>query len=177
MSNTKESYTQTNDEDIEDNKNIPHEFKCKIDSKLHKTIFNKSLVKNVLLNDWLLDNFRNLIGCYYSILHKMIMIMGLFIIIFSNDIISLCAVLLILFLDSVSNIIMYDCPLTMLEKSYLGHSFTSTRLEFLQNIGILYTNSRVYDTQLELIINVSAACIFKILLLCIFKWYNIITLK
>ena len=72
---------------------------------------------------------------------------------------------------------MYDCPLTMLEKSYLGHSFTSTRLEFLQNIGILYTNSRVYDTQLEIIINVSAACIFKILCLCIFKWYKNITLK
>ena len=29
---------------------------------------------------------------------------------------------------------MYDCPLTLLEKSYLGESFTSTRLEFLQNI-------------------------------------------
>lgn len=175
MSDKRNSYTQTNDEDIEDN--ICDEFKCKIDSKLHKTIFNKSLVKNILLNERVLDNFRYFIGCYYSILHKMIMIMGLFIIIFSNDIISLCAVLLILFLDSVSNIIMYDCPLTMLEKSYLGHSFTSTRLEFLQNIGILYTNSRVYDTQLELIINVSAACIFKILLLCIFKWFNIITLK
>lgn len=169
MSEKREISTQTNDEDIDEN--IPIEFKTKIDGKLHKTIFNKSFSKNVILNDYILKNYRYFIGSYYSILHKLIMIMGLFIIIFSNDIISLTCLLVILFLDSVSNIIMYDCPLTMLEKSYLGHSFTSSRLEFLQNIGILYTNSRVYDTQLELIINVSSACIFKILCLSIFKWY------
>ena len=167
MSETNEISTQTYDEDI--NTNIPVEFKNKIDSKLHKTIFNKSIVKNVILNDYIVEHFRYFLGTYYSILHKIIMIMGLFIIIFSNDILSLTCLLVILFLDSVSNIIMYDCPLTMLEKSYLGHSFTSSRLEFLQNIGILYTNTRVYDTQLELIINVSSACIFKILWLSIFK--------
>ena len=171
MYETNEISTQTYDEDI--NTNIPIEFKTKIDGTLHKTIFNKSFAKNVILNDYIVEHFRYFLGTYYSILHKIIMIMGLFIIIFSNDILSLTCLLVILFLDSISNIIMYDCPLTMLEKSYLGHSFTSSRLEFLQNIGILYTNTRVYDTQLELIINVSSACIFKILCLSIFKHLKI----
>lgn len=159
-------------EDEEFEEKIANEFKSKIDNQLHKTIFNKSIVKNTLLNNYILDNFRYFLGTYYSILHKCIILLGLFIIIFSNDILSLICVLTILFFDSISNIIIYDCPLTMLEKSYLGYSFTSTRLEFLQNIGILYSNSRVYDTQLELIINVSGACIFKILCLCVMKWYK-----
>lgn len=166
-----DAQTQTYD-DEEFEEKIVDEFKSKIDNQLHRTIFNKSIVKNTLLNDYILDNFRHFLGTYYSILHKMIIILGLFVIVFSNDIVSLICVLTILFFDSISNIIMYDCPLTMLEKSYLGYSFTSTRLEFLQNIGILYTNSRVYDTQLELIINVSGACIFKILCLCVIKWYK-----
>lgn len=172
MTNTKSIETQTyenKDEEI-----LCNQYKRKIDDKLHKTIFNKSFAKNILLNDYVIDNYRKLLGSYYSILHKLIMLAGLFIIIFSNSIISLLCVLNILFLDSVSNIIMYDCPLTLLEKSYLGESFTSTRLEFLQNIGIMYTNSRIYDTQLELIINVSAACIFKILCICIMRYlYNL----
>ena len=160
---------ETQTEDICE-KDAPIQLKNKVDNSLHKTIFNKSFTKNVLLNEYLVDNLRNLIGSYYSILHKLIMAMGLFIIIFSNDLFSLICLLNILFLDSLSNIVMYDCPLTMLEKSYLGYSFTSSRLEFLQNIGIMYTNSRVYDTQLEIIINVSAACIFKILCICIMKY-------
>ena len=168
---TIDAETQTY-EDEEFEEKIANEFKSKIDNQLHRTIFNKSIVKNTLLNDYILDNFRYFLGTYYSILHKCIIVLGLFIIIFSNDILSLICVLTILFFDSISNIIMYDCPLTMLEKSYLGYSFTSTRLEFLQNIGILYSNSRVYDTQLELIINVSGACIFKILCLCVMKWYK-----
>lgn len=168
---TIDAETQTY-EDEEFEEKIANEFKSKIDNQLHRTIFNKSIVKNTLLNDYILNNFRYFLGTYYSILHKCIIVLGLFIIIFSNDILSLICVLTILFFDSISNIIMYDCPLTMLEKSYLGYSFTSTRLEFLQNIGILYSNSRVYDTQLELIINVSGACIFKILCLCVMKWYK-----
>lgn len=160
--------TQTN----ENNENeVSNQLKNKIDTSIHKTIFNKSFVKNVLLDDYVVDNIRYLIGSYYSLIHKLIMIAGLFLIVFSNDLFALICLLNILFLDSISNIIMYDCPLTLLEKSYLGYSFTSSRLELLQNIGIMYTNSRVYDTQLEIIINVSAACIFKILCLCIMRYF------
>ena len=167
--------TQTYEEN--EDENIPKEFEKKIDNKLHKSIYNKSLVKTIFLNKSVVDNVRFFIGSYYSLLHTIIMALGLFVIIFSNDLSSLICLLNILFLDSLSNIIMYDCPLTMLEKSYLGYSFTSTRLEFLQNIGILYTNSRIYDTQLEIIINVSAACIFKILCLCVFRWYGTVKIN
>ena len=76
MSETKEISTQTNDEDIDIN--TPVEFKNKIDSKLHKTIFNKSIVKNVILNEYVVENFRYFLGTYYSILHKIIMLMGIF---------------------------------------------------------------------------------------------------
>ena len=163
-----DAQSQTDELNENDSKN--HEFKKKIHD--HNNIFKNSFFKNYILDSRFKKIYKSVMGNYYSIVHKLIMFMGLFLIMFSNNLVTLNCVLFILFLDSISNIIIYDCPLTMLEKSYLGTSFTSTRLEVLQNMGILYSNSLVYDTQLEIIINVSSACIFKILGICFLRYFE-----
>ena len=70
-------------------------------------------------------------------------------------------------MDALSNIVLYDCPLTMLEKKYLGFSGTSTRVNYLHKFGFMITNEKEYDIQLEVIVNAWCMCAMKLLILIV----------
>jgi hypothetical protein len=96
---------------------------------------------------------KTFIGSYYAFIHSLLAFLGLMIMLFSNNLLYLSALLLVIILDSLSIVFLHDCPLTMLEKKYLGTSTVSARRAALKNMGILFTCDHEYESQLELLIN------------------------
>ena len=58
-------------------------------------------------------------------------------------------------------------------KKYLGSNMIESRIHVLQHFGIMYSNDKCYDTQLEVIINAWSLVAGKILFLVIFDYYGI----
>lgn len=85
----------------------------------------------------------------------------------------LCMTLFVISLDAFANVVFFDCPLSSLEKKYLNTSLIDSRLKSIQNYGMMYANNKIYDTQLEVIINGWTLCAGKILLLIVFDWLKI----
>jgi hypothetical protein len=119
------------------------------------------------------DIKQKLMGMYYGNLHIAIMFLGICIILFSNNLFYLIILLLIISIDAFTLIIIHDCPLTMLEKKYLGTSIVELRKKMLKRIGILYNCDHVYECQLEFIINIASTIIFKILMIIFMKLFNV----
>jgi hypothetical protein len=76
-------------------------------------------------------------------------------------------------IDAFTLVVIHDCPLTMLEKKYLGTSITEVKQTFLKNIGILYHCNHEYESQLEFVINIASIIIFKILMIIFMKLLHI----
>lgn len=112
-------------------------------------------------------------GIYYASIHSLFMLLIGLIIYFVTDKYFLCMTLLVISLDAFANVIFFDCPLSSLEKKYLQTSMIETRLQSIQKWGMMYSNDKCYDTQLEVIINGWTLCAAKILILIIFDWFNI----
>lgn len=128
---------------------------------------NNSKFKNSILAtifNPLLSNFiKKSIGNYYTIIHICIMCLASFVVCFVNDINHLFILLIFLSINAFTNIILHDCPLTMLEKKYLNNSVVDERIQKLKNASINFETVNSYESQLEFIINASSLCIFKIL--------------
>lgn len=112
-------------------------------------------------------------GIYYASIHSLFMLLIGLIIYFVTDKYFLCMTLLVISLDAFANVIFFDCPLSSLEKKYLQTSMIETRLQSIQKWGMMYSNDKCYDTQLEVLINGWTLCAAKILILIIFDWFNI----
>ena len=95
------------------------------------------------------------------------MILGLIIILFSNKIIFLTIVLLVLCLDGLSNILFQDCPLTILEKKYFKISLSEIKNKIYKKLKINYNCNHVYENQLEMIINAICVTTLKIFIIII----------
>jgi len=112
-------------------------------------------------------------GVYYCTVHMLFMILTGIIIYFVTNKVHLCMLLLVISLDAFANVVFFDCPLSSLEKKYMNTSMIETRLNALQKYGMMYSNNKYYDTQLEVIINGWTICASKILMLIVFDWMNI----
>lgn len=106
---------------------------------------------------------KKLIGYYYTICHYIIIGFGGFIMLFDNNPIHLIILLIIISLDAFANVVCHNCPLTALEKKYLGKSIAEDRRKELRRAGILYKSKHLYESQLELLINVWTMISCKIL--------------
>lgn len=130
--------------------------KIKTKSKnIIKNEYSKLVSENIvriILNS-IPSYIKTLIGSYYAFIHSLLAFLGLIVMLFSNNIIYLSALLLVIILDSLSIVFLHDCPLTMLEKKYLGTSSVTTRRAALKNMGILFTCDHEYEAQLEVLIN------------------------
>lgn len=133
----------------------------------------KKLIIIEALTFFLPLTLQKFIGDYYSYIHVLIMFMGLSIVLFSNNIFNLCSVLLILCLDGMANILFQDCPLSILEKKYYGMSMAELKQKIYSKLGINFKCSHVFESQLELIINVSCAVTLKILIVIFCNIFNI----
>jgi len=118
---------------------------------------------------------KSFIGSYYAFIHSLIAFLGLLILLFSNNIIYLSILLLAIVLDSLAIVFLHDCPLTMLEKKYLGTSTITARRTALKNMGILFTCDHEYESQLELLINLWTIVAIKIFVIicCDIFYYQI----
>lgn len=134
---------------------------------------NEKLIIIELLTFFLPLSIQKLIGNYYSYLHILIMFLGLSIVLFSNNIFYLFAVLLILCLDGIANILFQDCPISVLEKKYLGMSMTELKQKIYSKLGINFKCNHAFESQLEIIINVACAIVLKILIIIFCDIFNI----
>ena len=95
------------------------------------------------------------------------------IILFSNNIIYLSALLVIIITDVCSVVIIHDCPLTYLERKYLGSSFIKGFIKIIKKLGIHYRDIDAYEYQLEILGIAWTFVAFKILILILIKTFNI----
>lgn len=109
---------------------------------------------------------------YYSIHQVFIFLIG-FISTFTFNIIFLCAILVIVSMDALSIVVLHDCPLTIMEKKYLGTSVCEHRNIILKELGISYRCDHIYEQTLELLINVWMLLAMKICLIIVFKMFKI----
>ena len=140
-------------------------------------LYQDSYLYNNWINTPFISSIRNFCckipGVYYCLLHTLFMILIGFIVFFVTNKTYLCMTLLVISLDAIANVVFFDCPLSILEKKYLGKSMIESRLTKLQKWGMMYANNRIYDTQLEVIINGWTLCSAKILFLIVFDWFHI----
>lgn len=132
--------------DTEDTK-YTKDTKAKIDT-------NKNVIRQFgnLIND--IFNFNKLKGALYMNIHFYILFIIGFATLFTTSITVLIALLVIVSMDALSIVVLHECPLTTMEKKYLGITSCEIRNEFLYNSGIMYTCDHDYDKQIELLINV-----------------------
>jgi len=129
----------------------------------YEEMINQNIIRILLKN--VPDFVRNIIGYYYAFIHSLIAILGLMVLLFSNNVVHLACLLVLVILDALSIVFLHDCPLTQLETKYLGYSSVSKRREFLQNMGIFYQCNHNYEGQLEVLINAWCFVAIKMLVL------------
>jgi len=112
-------------------------------------------------------------GLYYGCLHLFIMMTYATILLFNNNIYHLLISLNIVILDALCCVFVHDCPLTILEKKYLGRSLISTRMVVLEKMGILYQCDHIYEITLEFLTNIGTLIVGKIGVLIILYMIDI----
>jgi hypothetical protein len=116
---------------------------------------------------------KKTIGMYYQWAHNLIIYGGGFLILFNSNPVHLIILLIIITLDGVANTIRHDCPLTQMEKKYLGTSLSEERKKVLADAGILYKSTdNIYESQFEVIVNMWTLTACKILIILIIKSFT-----
>lgn len=156
----KKSLKKENKETNEIQENI--DTKPKIDTKQSehtkdtkpKLDTSKNVIRQFgnLFND--IFSFNKLKGVLYMNLHFYMMFVIGFATLFTTSVTVLIVLLVIVSMDAFSIVILHECPLTTMEKKYLGITSCEIRNEFLYNSGIMYTCDHDYEKQIELLINV-----------------------
>jgi hypothetical protein len=147
---------------------------CQIENKNNDTIeniINKNIVRTI--SHAVKPHLQYYIGAYYSSLHLMLMSLGFFIILFSNNLHYLLTMFIIVIIDAIVILILHDCPLTMLERKHLNTSIKDINMYCLRNMKINYNCDHDYETQLEFVINISCAIAFKICWIIIMRMTKI----
>jgi len=121
----------------------------------------------------LVPYLKPIIGCYYGILHISIMIIGAILLLFDNNIIHLWLLLTIISIDAMSCVILHNCPLTLLERKYLGVGWKGYQNKFLKKLNIDFRCNHEYEATIELLTNIGALTMFKLLFICVVNCFPI----
>lgn len=116
---------------------------------------------------------KPIIGCYYGTLHIGIMILGAILLLFDNNIIHLFIVLSFISIDALSCVIIHNCPLTLLERKYIGLGWKGFQNNIFKKIKIDFRCNHEYESTIELLSNLGALTIFKILFICVMYCFPI----
>ena len=79
--------------------------------------------------------------------------------------------LIIVTLDGIANVIVHECPLTILEQKYLGKSMVEQRIKTFQNMGICYMAEDSYESTFELIVNIWSIIVLKIFCIICVRYF------
>ena len=112
---------------------------------------------------------HNLIGGYYQLLHNIIIFGGAIVLLFTTNVGYLTACLIMVSLDAFANVVCHDCPLTRLERKYLKRSLAHDRKKIIKECNILYKCDHVFESQVELIVNVWTLLACKIVVLIMLR--------
>lgn len=149
-----------NNEIINNNKIIQ---KDEIKNNLYRQIYN-------FLSEYI--DFKKLKGFMYYYLHGLFIFFIGIITFFSTSKLELIIMLVIISLDAISIIYLHECPLTTLEKKYLGYSGCEERDDILKKINIMYNCEHTYEKQIELVINVWCIIAMKCLAIMFFNMFD-----
>lgn len=162
-------------EKIHNKRKTKEKTKEKTKSKLRISV--NSLQPNIIrticniLNNIL--QLKLLKGVWYYTIHLLIMFLFAFVILFSTSIIDLLIAIIIVSLDAFAIVCLHECPLTILERKYLGISSCDSRNYILKNLGICYQCDHNYEMQIELLINVWSIIAMKLGFICLFRIFGI----
>ena len=146
--------------------------KEKTNKNTNKNI-NNNIIRN-FFNSILSKNFKEqFLGMYYYTLHGLILFLGVFILLFSNNKFYLLIILVIAACDALAIIVLHQCPLTMLEQKYIGKNISEERMKLLSKMDIVYKCDHVYEYHLEILINMISVITIKIFFLICFDMFNI----
>jgi hypothetical protein len=139
--------------------------------KKEQELKDKNMIRKI--STLLQPYIQGLKGLYYGSLHLFIMTLCGTIMLFNNNIYHLILLLNIVIVDAACCVFIHDCPLTILEKKYLGHSLVGTRMFFLENMGILYQCDHIYEITIEFLTNMGSLITGKIALLIVLQMFDI----
>ena len=108
---------------------------------------------------------RPIIGSFYFFIHWFFMIFSVLCLCLSNNIVHLFVLLFIMYLDMIFILSVHQCPLTILEKKYLGTSINQIMKQQLKRMGINYKCNHLYESQLECVITMCSIITYKIFIL------------
>lgn len=131
-----------------------------------KTHFDNTILKKIIYSDLFDKYLLPIIGNYYYILHYILMMLFVFMICFSTNKLYLFITVILLSCVGFANLCLHNCPLSMCEKKYLSRCATEERILFLQSVG-LNMSPKLYESQLEAIINGWSLVAVKLLILMI----------
>lgn len=144
------------------NKNIEQDMKDSTIRNMSTTIL--TFLKERIPEYW--------IGQYYQLLHNIIIIGGALVVLFNTNIYHLIVLLIIVSLDAFANVVCHDCPLTNLEKRYLKSSLSHDRRKTFKNLNIMYKCNHIYESQVELIVNMWTLIAAKIIILLAMRTFT-----
>jgi hypothetical protein len=154
-------------------KGLPKSKKRERKERREKIDVNANVVRQISNHLNNIFNFKKLKGIFYFNVHLYLMIVIGFITLFTTSVHVLLAILTIVTLDGCSVVFLHECPLTTMEKKYLGISSCEMRNQFLEKRGIMYKCDHDYDKQIELLINVWIIIASKCLMILFLKMFNI----
>ena len=108
----------------------------------------------------------------YSLLHHIYGFLICFIVVFSTNINYLLISILIVALDGISIIFLHQCPITMLERKYIGDSDSEFRQRIMENLGISYQCDHIYEQQIEFVINVLFIITMKLFAIMVMRTFK-----
>lgn len=136
-------------------------------------LYNKLIRKNKYLinfnksNNWWL---KKIIGLYYINFHSALIMMGCFVLLFSNNILYIFILLNIIFVDIICIIVLKECPLVKMEKQFAllkfkekckEKSMIEIKPNVLNKFGLEYKCNHYYEMQLDFIVNLQSTIFLK----------------
>lgn len=129
-----------------------------------------------IIRKWAFDfngKIKIIPGFSYMTFHMIFIFCVSFIFAFNTNILHLCILLVVVSLDAGAIVFLHGCPLTLLERKYLGTDDCEFRRQTIQKMGIMYKCDHEYEKQIEVMINTWSLIACKILFLILFKTFQL----
>jgi hypothetical protein len=125
--------------------------------------YNNNIIRRII--KFFSPYIRPIIGSFYFFIHWFFMVFSVLCLCLSNNIVHLFVLLFIMYLDMIFILSVHQCPLTILEKKYLGTSINQIMKQQLKRMGINYKCNHLYESQLECVITMCSIITSKIFIL------------
>lgn len=108
-------------------------------------------------------------GLFYRHLHFIFMIMTALCVCFVNHVGYLVVLLLIISITFAANVIMQNCPLTLLEERYMNTSLILEYRKYMQSAGFGYTNASTKEQQMDTLVTTFSMIAVKLMVIMLMR--------